>query len=296
MPRRRTKGRPERSLRVEVGYVCLTADGGRLALEPFDASLASKALAELVGQLVGPAPGGTPFPQGPFVSLLEDARDDPPVLCAEVREGDFKGADVLRVLGWYVEKGGAIPKDGKRLATATLQARSELCYRNEVLKKTQKDPSLADAVLPKRPRGRPAKPRDLKMDEVEQGRRATRDKVAPLKEKIEREFQTRRLNSLAGKACPTFSENRKVVDDLVKDADDLGITLLCRDHRIDGDGQLHPVRLYCEEESISGKFKARLGDANSTPIYSAVMFPQLYAVLGRYDPSSGKWRELANPS
>ena len=172
------------------------------------------------------------------------------------------------------------------------------------VKELKKDiPSLDDpnSTLPplppevKRPRGRPAKPRVLQLKDVERGTTQLNELLRPHSQAIVAFFQSY-LDQLAGKACPSFPQNRKVVEHVVSTADGHGITLLCSDERPDGDKQLHPVRLHCEESPPSGKFTARLGDKNATPIYYSPMFPTLTATLGQYDPSAKNQPDSASSS
>src|SRR5262249_11809282 len=104
--------------------------------------------------------------------------------------------------------------------------------------------------------------------------------IQPHKEALVQSFQSW-LGDLVGKACPTYAENAALVEALVEEADLAGVFFMARDEREKGgDGELHPIRLYCEDDSRTGKFRARLGDEGSTPIYSGVLFPELRVVLG----------------
>jgi hypothetical protein len=152
-------------------------------------------------------------------------------------------------------------------------------------------PELPEGMGPTqdRRRGRPSVPREMVLEEVEREAEAMRQEVLPHKRAIEQAYQ-RRLDSLHQKgACPSYQQNKKVVDDLVKDADQDGITFLCRDERkkrkteeLIGDMELHSVRLYCDElGSKSGIFRCKLPD--DTSIYTGVLFPELTAVLGEYN-------------
>jgi hypothetical protein len=151
------------------------------------------------------------------------------------------------------------------------------CQPGYVLNRDKHIPPFSEAKLPKLPRGRPPKPREMNLEEVKQEAQVLQGKLDPHKEAMLHNFQEW-LDGLHQKgACPSYSQNKALAELVMKKAKGNGFILLCRGEE---DGKLHVISgIYCEQpDSKSGIFGARL--PGGTPVYTKPMFPQLYARIG----------------
>ncbi|MFO0840872.1 MAG: hypothetical protein U0797_00545 [Gemmataceae bacterium] len=106
--------------------------------------------------------------------------------------------------------------------------------------------------------------------------------LAKLHDQLVQAFQLA-LDTLEGKACPTFEENHELVKRINAEADALGVVFYCTDKegKVGNKGAIVQVRLRCYDTagSVSGLFEARTADSAKRPVASSVTWLPL--LVGR---------------